>query len=316
MNKTESPRPTGVGERIQGALDEGRILILGAQILLGSLYRSAFEPGFDHLSLSFQYLVVIALGLIVAAFDLLILPVSYRWIVDRGAGRPQFLDFAVDVMKAALPVFGASMALTLFVAAGIVTRHPAGVLLGVVGMSAGVIWLAGIHQGGGKDRRSMPLKRWPETGSGNEEGSLSEKIKHVLTEARMVLPGAQALLGFQFITIMLADFDKLPGSSKLVHLISLLFTAISVTLLMTPAAYHRIVDKGRNSTEFHRFAGRILMLAMVPLAVAIAADFYVVVEKVSGSFAVAASSGVLLLALSLGLWFGWTIYLRRQLDRG
>ncbi len=41
--------------------------------------------------------------------------------------------------------------------------------------------------------------------------SMTERVRHVLTEARMVLPGAQALLGFQF----------------------------SVT-----AAYHRIVERG------------------------------------------------------------------------
>jgi hypothetical protein len=303
-----------VGDRIQGALDEGRILILGAQILLGSLYRSAFEPGFDQLSVFFQSLVVIALVLIVAAFDLLILPVSYRWIVDRGAGRPQFLDFVVGVMEGALPVFGASMALTLFVAASVVTRHTGSVLLSVAGVSVGAIWLAKFRRGGRREHGNSRPKPLPEMSRRAEEPSLSENIKHVLTEARMVLPGAQALFGFQFITIVLADFDKLPGPSRLVHLISLLFTAVSVTLLMTPAAYHRIVNRGVNTTEFHCFAGRLLMLAMVPLALAIAADFYVVVQKVSGSLTLAVASGVILLALSLGLWFGLTAYLRRQLD--
>jgi len=86
-----------------------------------------------------------------------------------------------------------------------------------------------------------------------EAETLNNKIKHVLTEARMVLPGAQALLGFQIVTMVLDDFDRLPESSKQVHLISLLATALSTVLLV---AYHRIVEQGANTEAFHRLAGR------------------------------------------------------------
>ena len=47
--------------------------------------------------------------------------------------------------------------------------------------------------------------------------------------------------------MVLDDFDRLPESSKQVHLISLLATALSTVLLMAPAAYHRIVEKGANT---------------------------------------------------------------------
>jgi hypothetical protein len=39
----------------------------------------------------------------------------------------------------------------------------------------------------------------------------------VSTEIRMVLPGSPALLGFQFITFALSEFDKLPQLLKEIH---------------------------------------------------------------------------------------------------
>ena len=42
---------------------------------------------------------------------------------------------------------------------------------------------------------------------------------------------------------MLMDgFDRLPPSSRFVHLASLLLILLSTILLMSPAAYHRIVS--------------------------------------------------------------------------
>ena len=60
----------------------------------------------------------------------------------------------------------------------------------------------------------------------------------------MVLPGAQALLGFQLITIFMEGFDKLPNSSKFIHIGSLVLIALTMILLMSPAAYHRIAEQG------------------------------------------------------------------------
>jgi hypothetical protein len=40
---------TQLQDKIQYVLDESRILILGAQVLVGFHYRAAFERGFQHL---------------------------------------------------------------------------------------------------------------------------------------------------------------------------------------------------------------------------------------------------------------------------
>src|SRR5215467_8732791 len=75
---------------------------------------------------------------------------------------------------------------------------------------------------------------------GKEPTSLTDKIKEVLIEARMILPGAQALLGFQVASTLTDAFETLPVTSKWMHLISLVAIAICTIFLIAPAAYHRI----------------------------------------------------------------------------
>jgi hypothetical protein len=148
---------------------------------------------------------------------------------------------------------------------------------------------------------------------GGDKGSkLTDKIQHALTECRVVLPGSQALLGFQFIVILSESFDKLPASSKYVHLACLGLNALTIVLLMTPAAYHRIVERGEETEHFHRFASKLLVAALVPLALGLAGDVYVVVQKVTESQLVSVVSALVVLAVFWELWFGLTLYRRTQ----
>ena len=268
-------------DRLQNALDEGRILILGSQIVVGLLYRGVFEPGYQKLPRHSQDLMMGALTLVLAAFVLLMAPAAYHRIVDYGEGRPDLELFVKAIMKPTLALFALSMGLTLYIAA---EKIAGGVVAAICGTAGTVLSLALWYGVGTRhtSRKSKPM-------NDKEDGeTLNDKVKHVLTEARMVLPGAQALLGFQFVTMLLDEFDRLPESSKQIHLASLLATALSTVLLMTPAAHHRIVEQGANTEAFHQLAGRFLILAMVPLALGMAGDFFVAVRKVSNSVPLAA----------------------------
>ena len=63
---------TQLKDKIQNALDESRMLILGAEILLGFEFTAAFQEGFKHLSISSQNLNLGALVLIL----------TYRGAID------------------------------------------------------------------------------------------------------------------------------------------------------------------------------------------------------------------------------------------
>lgn len=299
---------TRLKDKVQHALNEARLLILGTQVLLGFEYRASFEPGFEKLPLHSQYLKSVGLTLLLIALALLIWPGAYHRIVSRGEDSQALHQFATRVMEAALLPFAVSLAIDLFLAAEKIAGTAAGVAIAGTG---GVLSL-GFWYGW----EVLQKHRHPNRGGSDEEterssgAKLKDKIEHALTETRVVLPGAQTLLGFQFITILTDAFEKLPSAAKYVHLSSLCMTALCIVLLMTPAAYHRIVERGEETEHFHRIAGRLLLAAMIPLALGVCGDFFVVTWKVTGSMDLALSSSLLLLGLFYGLWFGMTIYWR------
>src|SRR3954469_5339015 len=83
-----------------------------------------------------------------------------------------------------------------------------------------------------------------------------------IQEARMVLPGIQALFGFQLIAAFNQRFaSDLAPWQQLIHLAALLLVAIAVGVIMTPAAYHRQAERGRISERFLRLASALITVA-------------------------------------------------------
>jgi uncharacterized protein DUF6328 len=304
-------------DKVQNALDEARLLVLGAQVLLGFEYRSVFESGFDVLPSHSKYLKLVGLGLLLVAFALLTWPGAYHRIVAGGEDTEGVHQFTSRVMEIALAPFLIALGFDMFVAAEKVAGATAGVAIGVLAsLMAFVCWYGLEVVRRGKHRRIESEAMETEVNKSGRGGTrLSDKIRHVLTETRVVLPGAQALLGFQLVTILMDGFDTLPNVSKYVHLISLCLIAASIILLMTPAAYHRIVENGEESEQFHDFAGRILLAAMAALGLGVCGDLFVVAWKVTESIELAFAAALLMLALSYGLWFGLTCYWRRANER-
>ena len=143
--------------------------------------------------------------------------------------------------------------------------------------------------------------------------SLKDKIDHALTEARVVLPGAQALLGFQFLTMFMDAFDKLPNSSKYIHMVSLTLMALTMIVLMTPAAFHRIATSGEDTKRVHQVASACLLIAMIVLPLGIVGDVYIVFLKVFASEVIACTVAIAVLLFFYSVWFGYTLYRRAQI---
>jgi NO-binding membrane sensor protein with MHYT domain len=145
-----------------------------------------------------------------------------------------------------------------------------------------------------------------------EKTPLAEKIHHVLTEARLVLPGTQALLGFQLTAVLQSGFAALPVSSKAIYIVALVCLSVSVVLLMMPAAYHRIVERGEISERLHRFSSVAVLLAMLTLALALTGDSFITIRMATGSVAAAGIISGAWFALAVGTWFVLMVILRRR----
>src|SRR6186713_728150 len=103
-----------------------------------------------------------------------------------------------------------------------------------------------------------------------EELSLNDAATHVLEECRTVVPGMQALFGFQLIAVFSAGFrEQLSSTERLIHLISIVLVTIAIALVMSPAALHRQTEPLSVSRRFISASSRLLMASLIPLAVGI-----------------------------------------------
>ena len=108
---------------------------------------------------------------------------------------------------------------------------------------------------------------------------LDVRIEQMLTEARVMLPGAQALFGFQLAIMLTQGFAALSTVSKIAHTVALCCIALTIIMLIAPASFHRMAYRGENTEAFLQLGSRFIIVASVPLAAGIAGDLYVAVAR-------------------------------------
>ena len=136
-----------------------------------------------------------------------------------------------------------------------------------------------------------------------EELPLSKAAEYLLDECRMVLPGIQALFGFQLIAVFNSSFEqKLSANEQRLHLLAIALVAVAVAIIMTPAALHRQKGPYEVTDTFVRVSSRLLLWSMAPLAVSISLDFYLVARVITRERLVSLL-GAAMFAFFLVLWF-------------
>jgi hypothetical protein len=136
-----------------------------------------------------------------------------------------------------------------------------------------------------------------------QELSLNDAASHLLEECRTVVPGMQALFGFQLIAVFTTGFnEQLSSSERMLHLAAIILVTIGIALVMAPAALHRQTEPLSVSRRFMRIASRLLMASMAPLAVGLCLDIYLVARVIVGTRGVAATVAVSLLGVFIVLW--------------
>ena len=133
--------------------------------------------------------------------------------------------------------------------------------------------------------------------------SLKDAVQQLLDEARMVLPGIQALLGFQLIACFNEGFAvRLDVGGQRLHLVATLLVTLATGLIMAPAAYHRHAMQQAVTDGFLRLGSRLVSSALLLLALGLSIEIFVVarlvIESISASLAIAAA----VLCVLLGLW--------------
>jgi hypothetical protein len=281
-------------DRVKTSLSEVRTLVLGAQILLGFQYRASFEQGFPSLSPSAQRLELAALVLLVVSTACMIAPAPYHRIVSGGHATAAMERYTKRMALLALVPF----ALALGTNFGVTLARQLGLFVAcAIGLAVIVAALLCWFGPALAKRRSGSPKE-------DEMVSTKERITELLTEARIILPGVQALLGFQFASYLTPAFDKLSPSAKVVNTGSLFLLVLAMVLLMMLAPYHRLAEGGENTERFEQVAERLVLAALLPLALGVAGDVFVVTDVVLGTragIAIALACAVGMAALWIGI---------------
>ena len=143
---------------------------------------------------------------------------------------------------------------------------------------------------------------------------LEQEATYVLEEARMVIPGIQALFGFQLIAVFNSTFDdKLGSFHKILHFGAILLTVIAMTFLMGPATYHRSAEPRQVSRRFATLAGYFVEIGMFFLSVSISLDVFLVGQIILEQMTISITIAIAVFFLFSFLWFVFPHWQKRRL---
>lgn len=144
----------------------------------------------------------------------------------------------------------------------------------------------------------------------------TEKIEKLaiaaIDEARMVLPGIQTLFGFQLIAAFNERFRELDPPQQVLHFVALILVALAIAIIMTPAAYHRLAERGSISKFFVRLASSLIAIAMLPLMLALCIEVHLLGRVILQREWISAAISIILLIAYAGLWYGFPFAMRRS----
>jgi hypothetical protein len=146
-----------------------------------------------------------------------------------------------------------------------------------------------------------------------EKESLRDQATRLEEEARMVLPGVQATFGFQLIAVFNQRFESLSSNAQMLHFAALLASVMAAILIITPAAYHRYVERDQVSEYFVRLASRLLFCSLLPFAIGLTLDCYLIGRLVLHSVALSRLIAALVAIGAFGAWYGFPLWKRSRI---
>jgi Family of unknown function (DUF6328) len=297
-----------LADALKVSLDELRMQMLGAQVLLGFEFQGLFQDGFATLPAICRRIDAIGLGLMITAIGLMVaVPCQHRIAAGGQATRRIYLAAKRYAERALLPLAG-GIGCNLFVA----TLPSFGLTLSAITASVAfsVALLAWYFLGIGL--RHLWVVRVQETPMKETAAPLHTKIEQMLTEARVILPGAQAMLGFQFVVMLTKAFEQLPPVVRAVHLVALVSMVLAIVLLIAPAAVHRVTFGGNDDPRVHSSGSVLIALALAPLAFGLCCDLWVSLTRLLGMGRLAIAGAGAALAWLVSLWYVVPLILRRK----
>jgi hypothetical protein len=291
---------------IKVVLDELRMQMLGLQVLFGFQLQGLFQAGFDSLTPAARVADAAGLIAMVLALGLLVgIPCQHR-IVERGESTLRLFKAAKRAANVSLLPLAVGIGCDVLVATSFTFGLRFAAAVAALAVVTALIAWYGLPQ-------ALRLRMSPTAHPVTEaKAPLHAKIEQMLTEARVVLPGSQALLGFQMVVMLTPTFNELSGTTRHVHIAALLLDMLSVILLICPAAIHRMTFKGQDDARMHTIGSVFVTLALGPLALSVAADLYVAFTRLFDDRGVAIGFAIAMLCFMVACWYVVPLAIRKR----
>ncbi len=141
--------------------------------------------------------------------------------------------------------------------------------------------------------------------SGREESEgerLDRNLSELLQELRVALPGVQVLFAFLLAVPFQQNFTEISPFQEKVYFATLLLTAISAVLLISPSSYHRMTFRMQQKDDLIFLANRLAIVGLGALALAMTGAIMLITDVLFGAAATIVTSAVTL-AMFAAFWY-------------
>jgi len=145
----------------------------------------------------------------------------------------------------------------------------------------------------------------------SEEERLDRNLGELLQELRVALPGVQVLFAFLLAVPFQQNFTKITNFQKDVYFATLLLTALSAALLISPSAYHRLTFRMQQKDHLVFLANRFTIAGLACLALAMTGAIVLITDVLFSTGATIVTGAA---AISVFALFWYALPLKRRLS--
>ena len=139
-------------------------------------------------------------------------------------------------------------------------------------------------------------------------------FSELLQELRVAQTGVQILFAFLLTMVFSARFGELGPFQRDVYLVALLSSAASVSMIIGPIAFHRMLFRQRRKPELVRIAHRMASAGLAFLLISMVSSVFLVVDVVVDRTTASVVTGFV--AVWFVFWWAVLPWLRREERNG
>ena len=136
-----------------------------------------------------------------------------------------------------------------------------------------------------------------------EEERLDRNLSELLQELRVALPGVQVLFAFLLTVPFQQGFTRITPFQERIYFVTLLCTAISAAMLISPSAYHRMTFRLQQKEHLVFLANRLAVVGLGFLALAMTGAVMLITDVVFGATATVTVTTALVFLMFVVLWY-------------